>query len=255
MTENEDKKIAMALLEEVKAEVQLRFGDSIVTNWFTDTPFRHIRDQWGVHKDLIKRCELAEKKSPNSQDVLILSNLLKARIYGNWADSDLSGTKGMHRKAESAYKKALELGGDEAQIRYKLAKFYQGSLPLSGKEYQEAIITNFQRVVELVGLDDPLGLECAKEIEKQKNMPTKGCFIATAAYSCESASDVLILKIYRDKFLLSSKLGVGIVKFYYLVSPSLARIISKSQSLRFIVRKLIVHPLANLMLNKISSKV
>ena len=63
-----------------------------------------------------------------------------------------------------------------------------------------------------------------------------GCFIATAAYGTAMAKEVVILKKFRDKYLLKNKLGRVFVQWYYKHSPKYARIIRKKPVLKAIVR-------------------
>jgi len=57
-----------------------------------------------------------------------------------------------------------------------------------------------------------------------------GCFIATAAYSIlpdKGREELNILRIFRDKYLLTNKMGRFFVKAYYRFSPPVAYYISK----------------------------
>ena len=63
-----------------------------------------------------------------------------------------------------------------------------------------------------------------------------GCFIATAAYGTPMAKEVVILKKFRDKYLLKNKLGRAFVRWYYRHSPKYASIIAKSEFLKFLTR-------------------
>jgi len=63
-----------------------------------------------------------------------------------------------------------------------------------------------------------------------------GCFIATAAYGTAMAKEVVILKKFRDKYLLKNKLGRAFVRWYYKHSPKYARFIRKRPVLKAIVR-------------------
>ena len=58
------------------------------------------------------------------------------------------------------------------------------------------------------------------------------CFIATAAYGSPLHPYVKILREFRDKFLMSSKFGHVLVKFYYKYSPYIADLITKHKILK-----------------------
>ncbi len=63
-----------------------------------------------------------------------------------------------------------------------------------------------------------------------------GCFIATAAYGSPLHSYVRILRDFRDKYLMPSKLGSKLVKLYYKYSPFFADLIARHKALKFAVR-------------------
>ena len=63
-----------------------------------------------------------------------------------------------------------------------------------------------------------------------------GCFIATAAYGSSLEPNVIVLKEFRDKYLMVNGWGKRFVEFYYRTSPLIANIIANNESLKFIVR-------------------
>ncbi|MFX0208655.1 MAG: CFI-box-CTERM domain-containing protein, partial [Candidatus Hodarchaeota archaeon] len=63
-----------------------------------------------------------------------------------------------------------------------------------------------------------------------------GCFIATAAYGSPLHSRVKILRDFRDKYLMPTKLGRMLVGFYYKNSPFFAVLIAKHKVLKIMVR-------------------
>ncbi|MGQ9546120.1 MAG: CFI-box-CTERM domain-containing protein [Dehalococcoidia bacterium] len=69
-----------------------------------------------------------------------------------------------------------------------------------------------------------------------------GCFIATAAYGTNTASEIDILREFRDKILLPNSLGAKLVSSYYMVSPPIASFISRHEALRRAVRAGFVDP-------------
>jgi len=74
-----------------------------------------------------------------------------------------------------------------------------------------------------------------------------GCFIATAAYGTETASQLDILRDFRDQVLLDNALGSRFVEAYYELSPPVANFIAKNDFLRAVVREVIVDPVVNLL--------
>ncbi|MFZ4401485.1 MAG: CFI-box-CTERM domain-containing protein [Bacteroidales bacterium] len=75
--------------------------------------------------------------------------------------------------------------------------------------------------------------------------PKTGCFIATACYGDYDAPEVKILRKFRDGKLLNSKCGKIFIKTYYIVSPPLAFLISKSNFLKKNIRHYFLRPLIN----------
>jgi len=63
-----------------------------------------------------------------------------------------------------------------------------------------------------------------------------GCFIATAAFGSLMEPHVVILRQFRDRYLLTNAVGKSFVDFYYRVSPPVAALIAKHDSLRMITR-------------------
>ena len=62
------------------------------------------------------------------------------------------------------------------------------------------------------------------------------CFIATAAYGSGLAPEVLELREFRDRYLITNGPGLAFVDWYYRVSPNAAAFIAEHESLRTAVR-------------------
>ena len=75
-TETEEK-VAMSLLDEVEGKVRNTLGNKMAHPYDPDY-YDAGHDHWS--KDMVKQCELAEKKASDSRSVLLRSNLLKAQI-------------------------------------------------------------------------------------------------------------------------------------------------------------------------------
>jgi prepilin-type N-terminal cleavage/methylation domain-containing protein len=66
-----------------------------------------------------------------------------------------------------------------------------------------------------------------------------GCFIATAVYGSYLDPHVVILREFRDRHLLTNRIGVKFVELYYLYSPLAAGLIEKDATLRAFARWMI----------------
>jgi hypothetical protein len=62
------------------------------------------------------------------------------------------------------------------------------------------------------------------------------CFIATAAYGTPLASEISVLRRFRDRYLGSNALGRAFVDVYYTLGPKLAAIIRRDETLRAVSR-------------------
>jgi len=78
----------------------------------------------------------------------------------------------------------------------------------------------------------------------KSNESKGGCFIATATYESPNSKEVLILRQWRDEYLLHSYFGRIFVKIYYVISPSIAKVIKKYKILKDL-SKLVLKPIIN----------
>ncbi|MGH7407133.1 MAG: CFI-box-CTERM domain-containing protein, partial [Candidatus Methylomirabilales bacterium] len=66
-----------------------------------------------------------------------------------------------------------------------------------------------------------------------------GCFIATAAYGSALEPQVVLLRAFRDRYLVTNPPGQAFVQWYYRTSPPLAARIGQSAPLRGLVRAML----------------
>jgi len=74
------------------------------------------------------------------------------------------------------------------------------------------------------------------EIEREGEEGKNDCFIATAAYGTPFASEIGVLRRWRDESLLTNAPGRLFVRFYYWMSPPVAGFIAQREFLKRVVR-------------------
>ena len=244
---------ALSILSTVNTSIQSYLGNTLVIPFAVGHSYDAQRDSFC--KETIKSCELAEQKAPNDPQVLYLSNLYKAQLYGCW--EKVQGVRGTYKNAVDCYEYALRLASgrpaEEAQTYYRYGIFCS----VAGKSLgggKEKAIWNLERVIQLVGPDSDLGKAAAQELNNVKTSSSGMCFIATAVYGSPLASEVIVLNRFRDDVLLKSKLGTAFTKTYYLVSPPFASMISKTIFLRRLMRKFVLSPILMVVKRHFDSK-
>jgi len=112
--------------------------------------------------------------------------------------------------------------------------------PVDIQEHYRQFDPYFKLYNELIDL-----LDNNRPLTELNTKPTKksGCFIATAVYGSPFASEVIILKEFRDDWLLKYGLGKAFVKFYYWISPSIANQIVKRNYIKLFTKIMLIIPL------------
>lgn len=77
-----------------------------------------------------------------------------------------------------------------------------------------------------------------------ESIPLDECFIATAAFGSKFTPAVILLRHFRDQYLLTNPWGTKFVNFYYHNSPPIAAYIAHRQPLKVAVRVMLVPVIA-----------
>jgi hypothetical protein len=83
-------------------------------------------------------------------------------------------------------------------------------------------------------------------IPQIKSVQPGACFIATVCYGDYDASEVRILRHFRDETLLRSAGGCRLMDMYYRVSPPLARWLARHPSVARAIRASLLNPITRL---------
>ena len=104
------------------------------------------------------------------------------------------------------------------------------------KKYKEnwIIIQNNKRIEVNNHTAQQLGLDSRRIHQPQSS---SGCYIATMVYKDYNHPKVMVLRNFRDDFLLNYFVGREFVKFYYKYSPSIVELLKDKRSINNIIKK------------------
>jgi hypothetical protein len=72
------------------------------------------------------------------------------------------------------------------------------------------------------------------------------CFIATLCYDDLNHSNLVLLRNFRDKFLLNNNFGRILVSIYYAISPKILVLLNKKSIFTIVIKIIIIEPIANI---------
>ena len=85
---------------------------------------------------------------------------------------------------------------------------------------------------------------------KISSYSTDNCFIVTAVYGSQLSNRIKPFRNYRDITLNKNAFGRMFIKIYYKISPYMANYIRKREVVRKLVRKIILEPMLNILIDK-----
>lgn len=145
-------------------------------------------------------------------------------------------------KSDTDNRKILEDIGSANLLKMRI--YYENNYDELNERNAEDFLNHFREFYSDVYESDKFAEQIKTYQAKPK--PSSGCFIATAAMGTEYHPDILLLRQFRDEWLLRGRfvsLGKKFVEFYYRHSPPIADYISTREFLRCLVRWVVVRPL------------
>jgi hypothetical protein len=76
-------------------------------------------------------------------------------------------------------------------------------------------------------------------VYRTEKLKDNGCFIATVCFGSYDSPEVITLRQFRDQVLKRTKSGNKFIYLYYMVSPHVARYISRHENIRKLVSLLL----------------
>ncbi|OQB73604.1 MAG: hypothetical protein BWX92_03311 [Deltaproteobacteria bacterium ADurb.Bin135] len=144
----------------------------------------------------------------------------------------------------------VSLGDGKQEIGKLIISLCQEGINYSKLKPMENEISYFKQFIN----DHVTEIKKANPSYEYKEVkPDSNCFIATATMGNANHPIVVLLREFRDSWLLERKHGRMFIKFYYKHGPYLAMIINKYQYLQRISYQVIIRPsayLAKLLLRK-----
>lgn len=184
-----------------QAVIDLNTAVSVFESSKVPQPSNYITNIVGTYSDQIQMLEITAQIDPE--------NIGEVKIDWNDTESDVIWGNGTF----SWSRQGVELG-DLIKIK---AYDFQNAVILETKSFR------LDQSGQLVADDEPLD----------------ECFIATACFGSKYEPTVVMLRHFRDDYLLSNTLGTKFVNFYYQNSPPIAAEISGSPWQQAVVRVLL----------------
>jgi tetratricopeptide (TPR) repeat protein len=124
-------------------------------------------------------------------------------------------------------------GKDSVQYLYALCHLELKNRDLAKEHLRQALVINPEHRYA-AGI-----LKSVEEADSKKG----ACFVATAAYGTPLAPEVQTLRNFREEVIRKSSIGRSFIWSYGIVSPPLAKLISKSDILKKVARNLLIGPI------------
>lgn len=251
MEENQDYKIGMSLLGDVIKEIDA-FGLAAITldMFYGDSTILSDDQKTDITvkvKKLLQDCDIIEGKVGADKEALASAYLAKGRLYALYMPAKafpLPGFADHKKQAISYYNQVIELASTEKLKG--LGHYFLGKLHhIMGNDNEAK--ANLEKATSLLTVDEPLGMEAAKELERLKTQKKGPCFIATEVYGSSFAREVIQLKRYRDDYLSKFRFGRWFIESYYRISPRYCSILRKSEFLRLCSRIIFIETIIKIL--------
>jgi hypothetical protein len=226
-------------------EAALKLDTTLSDRFFTDPVNREMclhvgftQFIWVCHSYYIRRIKGPEASIAYLESILSLFQYLNVPI-GWWIASGIAGT----------YEDTVRPGITKNEARAAFAKateWWEYSLRCEKIPDDEVQASTFEQIRKsLQRVETRLanaGIPPMPTSTPPAPKSSGGCFVATAACGDPLAPDVILLSAFRDDVLLHNQVGRAFVRLYYTLSPPVAAVIARSETLRRAAMTCVVRP-------------
>jgi len=196
-----------------------------------------------------------ENVSPPAAPTLASADPRNQSVRLNWSAVEGASAYRVHYGVTSTAEQSVDagnvtdytVGGLENGVEYVFAVSARSSSVyyLAVTAYDSTPDTNESDYSEEVSIaiGDSQSSELSNELSAEPDevvpypdLPDEGCFVATAAYGADWVAEVLVLRKFRDQYLLKSLPGRRFVAWYYRHGPAAAAWLQEHAFLKPVVR-------------------
>lgn len=215
----------------MNSENDLAAVNAYIERWWDQLEAGRFRkeDYDAFESDLLKAKNLLDdilQIDPDSEDAIFA--LVRWHLCCSRVNSCFAGNKYRIEKSVSHMEAVVEMCPGIAEYKALLGVCYRQ------RGDKQLAIEQFRKALEADPNCDEARQELKGLTEGSTNTPSRksGCFIATASFETPFAPEVIALRTFRDNVVSQTVLGRCFISLYYFASPSVARLVSSSRTLK-----------------------
>jgi len=219
---------------------EIKLLDDYLQATLQEHDYSRVREQLAVYEKQLALCK-SHSFNFNVKWYEAMVYYIKAEKKLNVAFWPLDDDSGTIEKAIVSLDQAIAIYPDYALFWFKRADLNREI------GHKKAGLRDINHVLTEFNNDETFYLEARKLKDKIEILPDSACFIATAVYETPYSPELTVLRNFRDQVLLDSSVGKAVVSCYYMISPSIARRLSKSRRAKLVVRVALLDPFVALL--------
>lgn len=204
------------------------YEDLLTSNPYSTVENKHNINLFYLARDTVTRCR---PKLDNIREAVGSSNEIYQKLSNDVASLSMACLiEYVNNSGNQALGFPPDVGEHEIKAMNAIGDLYMKPELRQRYNEQKQSLSNLQRSVQRASRSSGSG----------------GCYIATMAYGDYDHPQVLVLRNYRDNVLERTNSGRLFIRFYYIVSPRLVKVLKNKKAINSLIRKIL-----NNIINKI----